>query len=78
MDAATFFSQVSGCRDRVKVKRQKEYCQEQQQADQAKTPAGVPFSTRRSHKVLNTQVCFLCKAPNPKPDRQSLRVERTL
>jgi hypothetical protein len=33
MDAAAFFGHVSGCCDRVKMKRQKEYRQEQQQAD---------------------------------------------
>ena len=33
MDATAFFGDVSGCCDGVKMKRQKEHRQEQQQAD---------------------------------------------
>jgi hypothetical protein len=60
MDATAFFSHMIRCGNRMKMERQEKYRQEQQQTNQL---GGTGYGRRRSHNVLNTQVCFLCKAP---------------
>jgi hypothetical protein len=56
MDATAFFSYVCRRRDGMKMERQKEYRQEQQQADQADRLEDPGSGERCSHNALNMKL----------------------
>ncbi len=44
------------------MERQEEYCQEQQQANEAETPRGAASGRKCGHEALNTQVHLRCQS----------------
>ena len=43
------------------MERQEEYCQEQQQANEAETPGGAASGRKCGHEALNIQVRLRCQ-----------------
>ena len=60
VDATAFFAYVRRRRDGMKMKRQEEYRQEQEQGDQAEAPGGVGYGKKCWHKTsVQDFECFV-------------------